>query len=250
MIQNGTNQQKNILRGKKDKMKFEKTDVWGFEHAIRGMRNPLESWDRSDSGKCSDTYCHNCVARDSNCNIDDDDFVICKNDFELMRKLIKAGAEHRKFLRQIFVSVDITAPLFWWKEFDTYKIGTTANSCSTMHKLASTPITMDCFEFNKLSDSNPMAEIIKRHRLSTIDYLERLRKSYHEITNEDIKNEIWKTLIEDLPESWLQKRTITMNYENLCNMYQQRKSHKLTEWSKDFIQWWESLPYFKELFND
>lgn len=226
-------------------MKFEETEVWGFEHAIRGMRNPLESWKKSDS-KYKNFTDHLGGHMDSFYT----KFVIGKKDLELMRKLIKAGAEHRKFLRQIFVSVDITGAIFWWKEFDKYQIGITTNSCSTMHKLASTHITMDCFEFDKLSDSNPMVEIIKKHRLSTIDYLERLRKSYHEITNKDIKNEIWKALIEDLPESWLQKRTVTMNYENILNMYTQRKNHKLTEWSKDFIEWCESLPYFKELFND
>lgn len=218
-------------------MKFEKTDVWGFEHAIRGMRNPLESWGKSDT--TSDCF----YADIKTCGV-----TIGQNDLELMQKLIKAGSEHRKFMRQIMVSVDITAPLYWWKEFDTYKIGTVANSTSTMHKLASTPITMDCFEFDKLSDRvNPMAEVIKKHRLSTIDYLERLRKSYNKIPNKDIKKEIWKALIEDLPESWLQTRTITMNYENILNMVHQRQNHKLTEWSVTFIEWAKSLPYSKEL---
>ena len=198
-------------------MKFEKTEVWGFEHAIRGMRNPLESWDKSDS-----------------CYIDkrfNDQFHIGKNDLALMQKLIKAGSEHRKFMRQIFVSVDITAPLYWWKEFDTYKTGTVSNSTSTMHKLASTPITMDCFENGEMIYS------------FTIAALEMNRLKYLETKD---KNE-WKRLIVNLPESWLQKRTITMNYENILNMYRQRKNHKLTEWSKSFCDWVKTLPYAEEL---
>jgi hypothetical protein len=149
----------------------------------------------------------------------------------LMQKLIKAGSEHRKFLRQIFVSVDITAPLYWWKEFDTYKIGTVSNSTSTMHKLASTPITMDCFENGEMIYSFTIAEL----EMNRLKYLE----------TKD-KNE-WKRLIVNLPESWLQKRTITMNYENILNMYQQRKNHKLTEWSKSFCDWVKTLPYAEEL---
>ena len=196
-------------------MKFEKTEVWGFEHAIRGMRNPLESWNKSDSFiKSPHNY-----------------YVIGKNDLELAQKLIKAGSEHRKFLRQIFVAVDITAPLYWWKEFDTYKIGTVSNSTSTMHKLASTPITMDCFENGEMIYSFTIAEL----EMNRLKYLE----------TKD-KNE-WKRLIVNLPESWLQKRTITMNYENILNMYRQRKNHKLTEWSKSFCNWVKTLPYAEEL---
>lgn len=232
-------------------MKFEKTDVWGFEHAIRGMRNPLESWGKSDS-HTHDAPCVTCMHYNEDCTdhklIANKCFYLGKNDLELMQKLIRAGSEHRKFMRQIMVSVDITAPLFWWKEFSTYKIGTVANSTSTMHKLASTPITMDCFDFDKLSDRvNPMADVIKKHRLSTIDYLERLRKNYNEIRNKDIKKEIWKALVEDLPESWLQTRTVTMSYENILSMVNQRKNHKLTEWSVDFISWAKTLPYANEL---
>lgn len=196
-------------------MKFENTEVWGFEHAIRGCRNPLESWSKSDSFiKSPHNY-----------------FVIGKNDLELMQKLIKAGSEHRKFLRQIFVAVDITAPLYWWKEFDTYKIGTVSNSTSTMHKLASTPITIDCFENGEMIYSFTIAE------------LETNRLKYLETKD---KNE-WKRLIVNLPESWLQKRTITVNYENILNMYRQRKNHKLTEWSKSFCDWVKTLPYAEKL---
>lgn len=196
-------------------MKFENTEVWGFEHAIRGMRNPMESWNKSDSFiKSPHNY-----------------YVIGENDLKLMQKLIKAGSEHRKFLRQIFVAVDITAPLYWWKEFDTYKIGTVSNSTSTMHKLASTPITIDCFENGEMIYSFTIAE------------LETNRLKYLETKD---KNE-WKRLIVNLPESWLQKRTITMNYENILNMYRQRKNHKLTEWSKSFCDWVKTLPYAEEL---
>lgn len=217
-------------------MKFENTEVWGFQHAIRGMRNPLESWKKSDSGYgCYDGAISLCKDCDSEKNkyCQCKEFVIGKNDLELMQRLIKAGSEHRKFMRQIFVSVDITAPLYWWKEFDTYKVGTVANSTSTMHKLASTPITKDCFEKGEMIYSFTIAEL----EMNRLKYLE----------TKD-KNE-WKRLIVNLPESWLQTRTITMNYENVLNMYQQRcvHPHKLSEWSVLFKEWVESLPYAKEL---
>lgn len=213
-------------------MKFENTDVWGFEHALRGMRNPLNSWDKGDSGYIDRRF--------------NDQFHIGKNDLDLAQRLIKAGSEHRKFLRQIFVSVDVTAPLFWWKEFDTYKVGTVANSTSTMHKLANTPITIDCFEMDDFENMNCH---------SCWDFVifacEGLRQKY----NETKDKRYWKELIRLLPESWLQKRTVTMNYENILNMYMQRKNHKLNEWSgKDdsskttFCSWVLSLPYAKEFF--
>ena len=190
------------------------------------MRNPLESWKKSDSFiKSPHNY-----------------YVIGSNDLELMQKLIKAGSEHRKFMRQIFVSVDITAPLYWWKEFDTYKVGTVANSTSTMHKLASTPITIDCFE---MGDFTPLIDNFKIDLSwqTIMTYLEQLRQRY----NETKDKRYWKELIRLLPESWLQKRTITMNYENILNMYQQRKNHKLAEWSKSFCDWVKTLPYAEEL---
>ena len=209
-------------------MKFEKTEVWGFEHAIRGMRNPLESWKKSDSIIL--------IEQDENNNFREV-AKIGKNDLELMHKLIKAGSEHRKFLRQIFVAVDITAPLYWWKEADTYKVGTVSNSTSTMHKLASTPITMDCFEMGDYCGffETPWKNLIA--------LLEQCRKEY----NETKDKRYWKELIRLLPESWLQKRTITMNYENILNMYRHRKKHKLTEWSKSFCDWVKTLPYAEEL---
>lgn len=205
-------------------MKFENTSVYNIYNAIIGARNPMNSWNKSDS-----------VFNEFNGKIENT--VIGKNDLELMQKLIKAGSEHRKFLRQIFVAVDITAPLYWWKEFDTYKVGTVSNSTSTMHKLASTPITMDCFEMDDYCGffETPWGNLIV--------LLEQCRKEY----NETKDKRYWKELIRLLPESWLQKRTITMSYENILNMYRQRKNHKLTEWSKSFCDWVKTLPYAEEL---
>lgn len=230
-------------------MKFENTDVWGFEHALRGMRNPLNSWDKGDSGYIDRRF--------------NDQFYIGKNDLDLAQRLIKAGSEHRKFLRQIFVSVDVTAPLFWWKEFDTYKVGTVVNSTSTMHKLVDTPITSDCFEMGDYSDLTWFDkenyidfDKNKLNCMSTvwsnlIYYLEQLRQNYKETKDK----RYWKELIRLLPESWLQKRTVTMNYENILNMYHQRKNHKLNEWSgkddptkSNFCSWILELPYVKQLF--
>lgn len=214
-------------------MKFENTEVWGFEHALRGMRNPLNSWDKGDSGYIDRRF--------------NDQFYIGENDLDLAQRLIKAGSEHRKFLRQIFVSVDITAPLYWWKEFDTYKVGTVANSTSTMHKLASTPITEECFEMGDFEDfdleTEDMIFPLKSTWVELTSDLEFCRQKY----NETKDKRYWKELIRLLPESWLQKRTITMNYENILNMYRQRKHHKLTEWSKSFCDWIKTLPYAEEL---
>lgn len=223
-------------------MNITNTEVWGFKHALRGMRNPLESWKRSDSIFEHDR--DNTYLKNDPCNYAIEAPIIGENDLQLAQKLILAGNEHRKFLRQIFVSVDITAPLYWWKEFDTYKIGTVSNSTSTMHKLATTPITLECFETDDISkdllwDTQSDCSVEK----NIIPFLENLRISY--IQTKD--NRFWKELIRWLPESWLQMRTVTLNYENLRNMYFQRKNHKLIEWSKTFIDWVESLPYSKEL---
>ena len=210
-------------------MRFENTSVYNIYNAILGARNPMNSWDKSDS-----------VFKGYNGKIENTS--IGKNDLELMQKLIKAGSEHRKFLRQIFVSVDITAPLYFFKELDTYKVGTVANSTSTMHKLASTPITIDCFE---MGDFTPFIDNFKIDLSwrTVVSYLEQLRQKY----NETKDKRYWKELIRLLPESWLQKRTVTMNYENILNMYRQRKNHKLTEWSKSFCDWVKTLPYAEEL---
>ena len=217
-------------------MKFENTEVFNFEGALRGMRNPKNSWSKSDS-----YYGNNEVGLES--------YVIGPNDLQLTQTLIRAGSEHRKFMRQIFVSVDITAPLYWWKEFDTYKVGTVANSTSTMHKLASTPITMKCFEMCDFADNNEESNNYNLHTKTMwsklIDHLEALRKEF----NETKDKRYWKELIRLLPESWLQKRTVTMDYENLLVICSkgQRRFHKLTEWSKSFIDWARTLPYAQEL---
>ena len=226
-------------------MKFQNTEIWGFQHALRGMRNPKNSWDKSDS--------HN------------DSFGIYydigPNDMKLAQTLIKGGPEHRKFLRQIFVSVDITAPLYWWKQMDTYKVGTVANSTSTMHKLTSNPITLDCFETDDM-DSDLIYYSIPRYAggpaendigmLSDfmIEQLEFLRQKYLETKDK----RYWKELVRWLPTSWLQKRTWTANYEVIRTICRQRQNHKLNEWSgkddfskNNFIKWAKSLPYADEL---
>ena len=233
-------------------MKFSNTSVMNFENAFRGLRNPKNSWDRSDSGKLywDGTWYHKELKNyftEYGVN-----FYIGENDMKLAQTLIKAGNEHRKFMRQIFVSVDITAPLYWWKEFDTYKVGTVANSTSTMHKLATTPITLDCFEIDDYDRNLSLADNPKDDdgldNISTFEediiyVLENIRQKYLETKDK----RYWKELVRWLPESWLQKRTITMNYENVRNMYFQRRNHKLTEWSESFIKWVESLPYAEEL---
>lgn len=228
-------------------MLFENTEVFNFDGALRGMRNPKESWNKSDSGFCSVVHCNNCRFNGTNkCeeSTPELDFVIGPNDLQLAQTLIKAGSEHRKFMRQIFVSVDITAPLYWWKEFDTYKVATVSNSCSTMHKLADTPITLNCFE---MDDFTPLIDNFKIDLSwqTVVSYLEQLRQKY----NETKDKRYWKELIRLLPESWLQKRTVTMNYENLLGICSkgQRRFHKLTEWSVDFIQWARNLPYAQDL---
>ena len=277
-------------------MEFEHTQVFNFEGALRGMRNPLNSWHKSDSMTWADCdmdeeYYDEMIydlgekyfsdvempateeetdALNKAIDIKQDYLmeqsrlatfwgehaqvrnVIGPNDMKLAMRLIAGGGEHRKFLRQIFVSVDITAPLYWWKEFDTYKVGTTANSTSTMHKLASTPITLDCFETDDYQESiinddnkDPWTNetCVHAHTEEIIDWLEHLRCLY----NETKDKRYWKELIRWLPNGWLQTRTVTMNYENLRNMYHQRKNHKLTEWHS-FCTWVEEcLPYAKEL---
>ena len=222
------------LKRRTTPMKFERTEAWGFDHALRGMRNPLASHARSDSH-------YDALATEKG------GYIIGPNDMKLAQGLIVAGPEHRKFLRQIFVSVDITAPLYWWKEFDTYKVGTVANSYSTMHKLADTPITQDCFE---MDDYVGTKDELNNAWLLLIGWCEILRSKYLDTHDK----RYWKELIRLLPESWLQTRTVTMNYENVRSMVSQRRQHKLNEWSgiddptkPNFISWAASLPYAKEL---
>lgn len=230
-------------------MKIENIYTFNMGNAFRGMRNPLESWDRSDS-----IYSTN------------DTFHLGNKDKKLAQRLIRAGNEHRKFMRQIIVSFDLTAPLYFWKEFDTYKVGTVSNSTSTMHKLASTPITLDCFETDDyerdliylegIDDSGDypfnyslsIKDIVETegfntyHEPTIIQFLEELRLKYLETKDK----KYWKELIRWLPESWLQTRTITLSYENIYNMIHQRQNHKLSEWHY-VINEFRKLPYAKEL---
>ncbi len=201
-------------------IKIEKARVMNLEGAIRGARNPMNSWNRSDSRYDSDG-----------------NYILGENDLGLAIRLCRAGSDHRKFIRQILVSVDITAPLYWWKEFDTYKVATVANSTSTMHKIHSKPFEADDFSNDHMSDAargalDTLMEFLEQQRLK---FVETKDKSY------------WYDIIQLLPESYNQKRTITMNYENLLNMYYARKNHKLDEWHT-YCDWILSLPYTKELF--
>lgn len=241
-------------------IKFEKDAVYNFENAIRGMRNPLDSWEKSDSFMgCVEHGRHNKEAVRKQCKDCTDycnmrsNYHIGDNDMDLALRLIKAGSEHCKFLRQIFVSVDITAPFYWWKEFDTYKVGTVANSCSTMHKIADKEFTLDDFSFEHLLDGldahedGPLyCQFMPLDVLSDviIPILNKSREKHLETKDK----KYWWQMIQLLPTSYNQKRTVTMNYQNLMSIYKQRKGHKLDEWSK-FRKWIESLPYTKEFFN-
>jgi len=206
-------------------LKVENIDVWGFEHAIRGMRNPLNSWDKSDSRYIA-------VGE----HYEDIKYVIGESDLGLMKRLYKAGPEHRKYLRQIFVSMDITAPLYWWKEFDTYKVGTVANSCSTMHKIAAKEFELDDFSHEHLCGASI------DHLEMLIDWINDCRKSYVEQKHK----EDWWQMIQLLPSSYNQKRTITMNYENVLSMIKQRTGHKLDEWNS-FVENLKHLPYIEDI---
>ena len=277
-------------------MKFENTRIYNFENAFRGMRNPKESYHLSDSFFASahekreddglsdvtrkwieyfkeqykdkkfpiEPKVYPAFVDDvenyliHNGNFRKDITIVERNyigpkDMKLAQQLINAGSEHRKFMRQILVSVDITAPLYWWKEFDTYKVGTVANSTSTMHKLATTPITVDSFEIGDLDEWLTLdPDLFKITYVNIIDYCEQLRLKYFETKDK----RYWKELIRWLPESWLQTRTVTMDYENLLAMCGrgQRRFHKLNEWSgvdepdlPNFISWARTLPYAQDL---
>lgn len=196
-----------------------RTSVMNFENAIRGARNPLNSWAKSDS------------YYDENGN-----YVLGENDLSLAVRLCKSGSDHRKFVRQIFVSVDINAPLYWWKEYDTYKVGTVANSCSTMHKIHSKPFSMDDMSVDRMDEAS------KAVMQQVVDRLEALRLEYNETKDKSL----WYSMIQLLPSSYNQMRTCTLNYETLINIHHARRSHKLDEWHV-FCAWIESLPYAKEL---
>lgn len=226
--------------------------VEGFEPAIRGMRNSWNSWDKSDSCWCYDNQGNNSRCDASTCDEYCNPFYeIGENDLALMKKLVKAGTDHRKFLRMITVWCDIIAPLYWWKEFDTYKVGTVANSCSTMHCIANKEFTLDDFSCEKLINSMCMEiqELQKRVRISpmqsmltTLECLNQYRELYLETENK----KYWWQMIQLLPSSYHQKRTVMLNYEVLMNIYKARKNHKLNEW-REFCKWVEKLSYMKEL---
>lgn len=211
-------------------IKFEHTEVFGWDAAIRGMRNPMNSWDKSDSGYCP--------------RYDNDPlyfgFKIGENDLALMKKLSRAGSDHSKFLRMINVTADITAPRYWWTEYDTYKVGTVANSCSTMHKIHEKEFTLEDFSHEHLSPAS-------------IDLLQQIIKELNFFQNGNNQSprlvdtkKYWWQMIQLLPQSYNQKRTVQLNYQVLKNMYQARKNHKLDEW-REFCKWCEELPYFKEI---
>lgn len=219
-------------------IKVEHIETWGFEHAIRGMRNPLNSWNRSDSYAGQPDAYENC----RECTLGE--FFIGENDLTLMRKLYAGGQPHRKYLRQIFAVMDITAPLYWWKEFDTYKVGTTANSCSTMHKIAAKEFTFDDFSVEHLGivpNCDPEYEgafegVIMALNEARHCYLDTKDKAY------------WWQMIQLLPSSYNQKRTVSMTYENVMNMLDYREGHKLDEWRK-FCDILRGLPYVEDIRN-
>ena len=201
-------------------LKTERTSVMNFENAIRGARNPMNSWARMDS-----EYDANGA------------YVLGENDLDLAKRLARAGSDHRKFLRQIFVSVDITAPLYWWKEFDTYKVGTVANSTSTMHKIHAKPFSREDFSCDRM-DEGGLAALD-----AVIAYLESERLSF--VADKE-NRQSWHNIIQLLPTSYNQLRTVTVNYENLINIYYARRTHKLAEWHT-LCDWILSLPYAREL---
>lgn len=200
-------------------LKCERTSVMNIENAIRGARNPMNSWDRMDSE-------YN----------EDGEYILGPNDLGLARRLRKAGSDHRKFIRQIFVSVDVTAPLYWWKEYDTYKVSTVANSTSTMHRMHSKPFDMDDFSHDHMTEGT------LAFMGTVVEELEKIRLRYIETKNK----EDWYDMIQLLPTSYNQMRTCTLNYETLINIYFSRRGHKLKEWHT-FCSWIETLPYAKEL---
>lgn len=213
-------------------IKIENIEAWGFEHAIRGMRNPLDSWEKSDSYTTH-------VENPQTLNTADFQFVLGENDLALMRKLYKAGPEHRKYLRQIFVSMDITAPLFWWKQADQFKVGTTTNSCSTMHTIHKRDLTMEDFSTDHLDEWS------KTVLLRVIGRINDARKKYIETGD---KNEWWQ-IIQLLPSSFNQRRTVTMNYENVVTIIKQRSGHKLDEW-REMVEVLKELPYIRAITED
>lgn len=237
-------------------IKVDKIEVFNWEGAIRGMRNPLNSWDKSDS---HDNYEYDCYPWVT------EPFIIGENDLALMRKLCRAGSDHRKFLRQIMVSMDITAPRYWWPEFDTYKVGTVANSTSTMHTIHKRPFVLDDFSCDCLKSTEtlfdvtyPIGEMASGHADEDLTFttetdcvsltsdiikaLNVLRDKFNETGDKTY----WRAMIQLLPQSYNQLRTVTLNYEVLLNMYHARKAHKLSEW-RELCSVIETLPYFADI---
>ena len=228
-------------------IKLERTSVMNFENAIRGMRNPMKSWDKSDSYYgCEDVHCYKCDFA-ANCGRDfyHKMYHIGENDLKLARQLAHAGSDDRKFLRQIFVSVDITAPLYWWKEYDTYKVGTVANSESTMHKIHAKEFTLEDFSHEHLICNEPVPTTV----LSPEQFLTGIIKALNvcrEMFLETGDKKWWWQMIQLLPTSFNQMRTCTLNYENLVNIYHARKNHKLNEWHT-LCDWILTLPYWEAI---
>lgn len=220
-------------------IEFEHTEVMGWEAAIRGMRNPHNSWDKSDSKYLRQEDGHIIASR----------YEIGPNDHDLMMRLVKAGTDHRKFMRMIVVYVDVTAPLYWYKEFETYKVGTVSNSCSTMHSIHKKPFFVDDFSCEDILESCDRPLISAKWQgyvdwapyevfLTIVELLNRCREKYLE-TGEKIW---WRQIIQFLPSNYNQRRTLMLNYEVLANIYRSRRNHKLTEW-REFCHWIETLPY-------
>ena len=224
-------------------IKIEKTDIYGWEAAIRGLRNPMNSWDKSDS----EFYIENSVSEGRfKLSVE-----LGENDIKLMKSLSKAGDDHGKFLRFINVTMDITAPLYWWKEFDTYKVGTVANSCSTMHKIHAKEFELDDFSHEHLTEG--LLDAVLRPTIAVLNTAREAYLNYDELNKDDpegwdkgitCKKDIWWHMIQLLPSSYNQRRTVQLNYQVLKNMYFARRHHKLDEW-REFCEWCESLPYFK-----
>lgn len=202
-------------------LKIENVEVMGWEHAIRGMRNPMNSWDKSDS------------------RWHDIRFIVGQNDINLMQRLAKAGTDHRKFMRMITVYVDILAPLYWWKEFDTYKVGTVANSCSTMHKIAEKEFTFDDFSHEHLTDL--LAPNNATNPVNAMEHIIFCLNFYRDLYLTEKNKVYWWQMIQLLPSSYNQRRTVMLNYEVLANIYKSRRNHKLDEWHV-LCDWIESLP--------
>lgn len=255
-------------------IKIENTEVMGWEAAFRGMRNPKNSWERSDSKNCHTDLCRDCITcihKDTGYDACQIHFDIGPNDLKLAMQLRNAGPEHAKFLRMIVVTCDITGPLYWWKEFDTYKVGTVANSCSTMHKIAAKEFTLEDFSHEHLvsgwvgKDKNGVVIDIPgpyEKLQSTIELLNSIRETYLYVKNTPKEKidwsctpslsakDIWWQMIQLLPSSYNQKRTVFLNYWVLANIYHQRQHHKQDEWRVTFCDWIKSLPYSNLITGD